>query len=151
MNLMGVRAIYVFELSRWFRTLTQSLLAPVISTSLYFVVFGSAIGSRMSAVGGVPYGAFIIPGLIMLSLLTESVSNAAFGIHMPKWSGTICSRSQPSAQIPITKPNRLKVSAVRIRKAAMVKGWAMWNGTKIRAVARMIRPRTIDLLAAAPT
>jgi ABC-2 type transport system permease protein len=89
MNLMGVRAIYVFELSRWFRTLTQSLLAPVISTSLYFVVFGSAIGSRMTAIDGVTYAAFIVPGLLMLSLLTESVSNAAFGIHMPKWSGTI--------------------------------------------------------------
>jgi ABC-2 type transport system permease protein len=89
MNLLGVRAIYVFELSRWFRTLTQSLLAPVISTSLYFVVFGSAIGSRMTAIDGVTYAAFIVPGLLMLSLLTESVSNAAFGIHMPKWSGTI--------------------------------------------------------------
>src|SRR5271156_5912836 len=89
MNLLGVRAIYVFELSRWFRTLTQSLLAPVISTSLYFVVFGSAIGSRMTAIDGVTYAAFIVPGLTMLSLLTESVANASFGIHMPKWSGTI--------------------------------------------------------------
>jgi ABC-2 type transport system permease protein len=89
MNLLGVRAIYWFELSRWFRTLTQSLAAPVISTSLYFVVFGSAIGSRMTAIDGVSYAAFIVPGLTMLSLLTESVSNASFGIHMPKWSGTI--------------------------------------------------------------
>ena len=89
MNLYGVRAIYHFELSRWFRTLTQSILAPVISTSLYFVVFGSAIGSRMTAIDGVSYGAFIVPGLLMLSLLTESVANASFGIHMPKWSGTI--------------------------------------------------------------
>jgi ABC-2 type transport system permease protein len=89
MNLLGVRAIYIFELSRWFRTLTQSLLAPVIATSLYFVVFGSAIGSRMTAIDGVSYAAFIVPGLTMLSLLTESVSNASFGIHMPKWSGTI--------------------------------------------------------------
>jgi ABC-2 type transport system permease protein len=89
MNLGGARAIYAFELSRWFRTLTQSIMAPVISTSLYFVVFGSAIGSRMSSVDGVSYAAFIVPGLIMLSLLTESVSNASFGIHMPKWSGTI--------------------------------------------------------------
>jgi ABC-2 type transport system permease protein len=89
MNLRGVRAIYWFELSRWFRTLTQSILAPVISTSLYFVVFGSAIGSRIKAVDGVTYGAFIVPGLIMLSLLTESIGNASFGIHMPKWSGTI--------------------------------------------------------------
>ncbi len=89
MNLNGVRAIYWFELSRWFRTLTQSLLSPVISTSLYFVVFGSAIGSRMTAIDGVTYAAFIVPGLTMLSLLTESVANGSFGIHMPKWSGTI--------------------------------------------------------------
>ena len=89
MNLRGVGAIYRFELSRWFRTVTQSLLAPVISTSLYFVVFGSAIGSRIKSVDGVTYGAFIVPGLVMLSLLTESVGNASFGIHMPKWSGTI--------------------------------------------------------------
>jgi ABC-2 type transport system permease protein len=89
MNLNGVRAIYGFELSRWFRTLTQSLLSPVISTSLYFVVFGSAIGSRMTAIDGVSYAAFIVPGLTMLSLLTESVANGSFGIHMPKWSGTI--------------------------------------------------------------
>ncbi len=89
MNLYGVRAIYRFELSRWFRTLSQSILSPVISTSLYFVVFGSAIGSRMKSIDGVSYGAFIVPGLLMLSLLTESISNASFGIHMPKWSGTI--------------------------------------------------------------
>ncbi len=89
MNLYAVRAIYGFELSRWLRTLSQSLLAPVISTSLYFVVFGSAIGSRMASIGGVRYGAFIIPGLMMLSVLTESLANASFGIFMPKWSGTI--------------------------------------------------------------
>ena len=89
MNLYGVRAIYVFELSRWLRTLGQSILAPVVSTSLYFVVFGSAIGSRMASVGGVSYGAFIVPGLLMLSVLTESLSNASFGIYMPKWAGTI--------------------------------------------------------------
>ena len=89
MNFHGVKAIYRFELARWFRTLMQSILAPVISTSLYFVVFGSAIGSRMTAIDGVSYGAFIVPGLIMLSILTESISNASFGIYMPKWSGTI--------------------------------------------------------------
>ncbi|ATQ41677.1 ABC transporter permease [Caulobacter mirabilis] len=89
MNLYGVKAIYRFELARWFRTLLQSVLSPVISTSLYFVVFGSAIGSRMASIDGVSYGAFIVPGLIMLSLLTESISNASFGIYMPKWSGTI--------------------------------------------------------------
>ncbi len=89
MNVYAVRAIYLFELSRWFRTLFQSIVAPVISTSLYFVVFGSAIGSHMTDIDGVSYGAFIVPGLIMLSLLTESVSNASFGIYLPKWSGTI--------------------------------------------------------------
>jgi ABC-2 type transport system permease protein len=89
MNFYAIQAIYVFELSRWFRTLTQSILAPVISTSLYFVVFGSAIGARMAHVDGVSYGAFIVPGLIMLSVLTESVGNASFGIYMPKWAGTI--------------------------------------------------------------
>jgi ABC-2 type transport system permease protein len=89
MNLHGVRAIYVFEMSRTFRTLLQSIVSPVISTSLYFVVFGAAIGSRMASVDGVSYGAFIIPGLIMLSLLTESISNASFGIYFPKFTGTI--------------------------------------------------------------
>src|SRR5689334_16689349 len=89
MNLYGIRAIYFFELARWFRTLVQSLASPVISTSLYFIVFGSAIGSRMTQIDGVSYGSFIVPGLIMLSLLTESVSNASFGIYMPKYAGTI--------------------------------------------------------------
>jgi ABC-2 type transport system permease protein len=89
MNIHAIQAIYKFELARWFRTLAQSILAPVISTSLYFVVFGSAIGSRMQSIDGVSYGAFIIPGLVMLSLLSESISNAAFGIYMPKWAGTI--------------------------------------------------------------
>ena len=89
MNLFAIKAIYRFEMARWFRTLLQSILAPVISTSLYFVVFGSAIGSRMQSIDGVSYGAFIIPGLVMLSLLSESISNASFGIYMPKWAGTI--------------------------------------------------------------
>lgn len=89
MNLYAVRAIYRFEMARTARTLMQSIAAPVISTSLYFVVFGSAIGSRMVAIDGISYGAFIIPGLIMLSLLNESLSNASFGIYMPKFSGTI--------------------------------------------------------------
>jgi ABC-2 type transport system permease protein len=88
-NTHAIRAIYKFELARWFRTLVQSLLSPVISTSLYFVVFGSAIGSRMAQIDGVSYGAFIVPGLIMLSVLTESISNASFGIYMPRYSGTI--------------------------------------------------------------
>ena len=89
MNLYAIRAIYYFEMARAFRTLTQSIASPVLSTSLYFVVFGAAIGSRMGEIDGVSYGAFIIPGLIMLALLNESISNASFGIYMPKWSGTI--------------------------------------------------------------
>lgn len=89
MNFHAVRAIYRFEMARTWRTLTQSVLSPVISTSLYFVVFGAAIGSRIQDVGGVSYGAFIVPGLIMLSLLTQSISNASFGIYFPKFTGTI--------------------------------------------------------------
>ena len=89
MNTYGIQAIYRFEMARWFRTIGQSLFSPVLSTSLYFIVFGSAIGSRMVEMGGVSYAAFIVPGLIMLSILTESVSNASFGIYMPKWAGTI--------------------------------------------------------------
>ena len=89
MNLYPIQAIYRFELARTWRTLLQSIASPVLSTSLYFVVFGSAIGSRMTAIDGVSYGAFIVPGLLMMSLLIESVSNASFGIYMPKFSGTI--------------------------------------------------------------
>ncbi len=89
LNLHAVRAIYIFEMNRAFRTWAQSIIAPVLTTSLYFIVFGTAIGSRMGDIGGVSYGAYIIPGLLMLSLLGESISNAAFGIYMPKWSGTI--------------------------------------------------------------
>jgi ABC-2 type transport system permease protein len=88
-NWRGVRAIYAFELARFRRTVWTSLALPVITTALYFVVFGSAIGSRMSEVGSVPYGAFIVPGLMMLTMFTESISNASFGIYMPKWTGTI--------------------------------------------------------------
>jgi ABC-2 type transport system permease protein len=88
-NWRGVRAIYAFELARFGRTVWTSLMLPVITTALYFVVFGSAIGSRMSEVGSVPYGAFIVPGLMMLTMFTESISNASFGIYMPKWTGTI--------------------------------------------------------------
>ena len=89
MNLRAVRAIYGFEMARTRRTLMQSVISPVVSTSLYFVVFGAAIGSRIPSVGGVSYGAFIVPGLIMLSLLTQSISNASFGIYFPKFTGTI--------------------------------------------------------------
>jgi ABC-2 type transport system permease protein len=89
MNFYAIRAIYLFEMARSWRTLMQSLASPVISTVLYFIVFGSAIGQRMGQIDGISYGAFIVPGLIMLSLLTESISNASFGIYMPKFSGTI--------------------------------------------------------------
>jgi ABC-2 type transport system permease protein len=88
-NVYAIKAIYRFEMARTFRTLTQSIASPVLSTSLYFVVFGSAIGGRMGQIDGVSYGAFIVPGLVMLSLLSESISNASFGIYLPKWSGTI--------------------------------------------------------------
>ena len=89
MNINGVNAIYHFEMARTFRTLVQSIFAPVLTTSLYFVVFGSAIGSRMTQVQGVPYGAFIVPGLMMLSILNESISNASLGIYLPRFTGTI--------------------------------------------------------------
>ena len=89
MNWRAVKAIYMFEMARTWRTLLQSVVAPVVSTSLYFVVFGAAIGSRITEIDGVSYGAFIVPGLIMLSLLTQSISNAAFGIYFPRFSGTI--------------------------------------------------------------
>jgi ABC-2 type transport system permease protein len=88
-NFHAIRAIYVFEMARTFRTILQSIVTPVISTSLYFVVFGAAIGSRITDIDGVSYGAFIVPGLIMLSLLTQSISNASFGIFFPKFTGTI--------------------------------------------------------------
>ncbi|KOR46600.1 sugar ABC transporter permease [Xanthomonas oryzae] len=89
MNVHAIAAIYRFEMARAFRTLTQSIASPVLSTSLYFVVFGAAIGARMGDIDGIRYGAFIIPGLVMLSLLNESISNASFGIYMPRWAGTI--------------------------------------------------------------
>jgi ABC-2 type transport system permease protein len=89
MNFQAIRAIYTYEMARTRRTLLQSVVSPILSTSLYFVVFGSAIGSRISHVGGVSYGAFIVPGLIMLGLLTQSISNASFGIYFPRFVGTI--------------------------------------------------------------
>jgi ABC-2 type transport system permease protein len=89
MNLHAIKAIYLFEMARTWRTLWQSIVSPVISTSLYFVVFGAAIGSRMQEIDGIAYGAFIVPGLIMLSLLTQSISNASFGIYFPRFTGTI--------------------------------------------------------------
>ena len=89
MNFYAIIAIYKFEMNRLFRTLFQSLLSPIISTSLYFIVFGTAIGSSIKSIDGITYGSFIVPGLMMLTLITTSVSNASFGIHMPKFSGTI--------------------------------------------------------------
>ncbi|HXH31481.1 MAG TPA: ABC transporter permease [Bacteriovoracaceae bacterium] len=89
MNFHSVKAIYLFEMSRFFRTFFQSVASPVISTSLYFIVFGSAVASRMGEIDGVGYGAYIVPGLVMLSILTESISNASFGIYMPRFAGTI--------------------------------------------------------------
>ncbi|NYT57616.1 ABC transporter permease [Alcaligenaceae bacterium] len=103
MNLPAMRAIYRFEMARTWRTLMQSIIAPVISTSLYFVVFGAAIGNRITEVGGISYGAFIVPGLIMLSLLTQSISNASFGIYFPKFTGTIYELlSAPISYLEIT-------------------------------------------------
>jgi ABC-2 type transport system permease protein len=89
MNYQAIKSIYMFEMARFFRTLTQSFISPVISTALYFVVFGTAIGSRMESVEGIGYGAFIVPGLIMLSVMTQATANASFGIYFPKFIGTI--------------------------------------------------------------
>ena len=89
MNIAGIRAIWVFEMTRFFRSIAQSLISPVLSTSLYFVVFGAAIGSRIQEVEGISYGAFIVPGLIMLTVLQQSIQNAGFGIYFPKFIGTI--------------------------------------------------------------
>ena len=89
MNLYAIKAIYTFEMARWFRTLAQSIASPVISTTLYFVVFGAAIGSRITRIDGISYGSFIVPGLIMLSVMQESISNASFGIYFPKYNGSI--------------------------------------------------------------
>src|SRR5262245_29541018 len=89
MNLGAIQAIYYYEMARAWRTLGQTIVSPVLTTSLYFIVFGSAIGSRINEVEGVPYGSFIVPGLIMLSLLTQSIANASFGIYYPRFTGTI--------------------------------------------------------------
>jgi ABC-2 type transport system permease protein len=110
-NVQAIRAIYRFEMARTRRTLMQSIISPVISTSLYFVVFGAAIGSRIAQVEGISYGAFIVPGLIMLSLLTQSISNASFGIYFPKFTGTIygfCRRPFPMSRSwwPMSVPPR---------------------------------------------
>ena len=172
MNWHGIAAIYQFEIARFGRTIATSLLTPVITTSLYFIVFGSAIGSKITTVDGVPYGAFIVPGLIMLSMLTEGIGNASFGIYMPKWSGTIyellsapvspmetvitssgtiCNCSKLFAQMPSTKPNRQKVIAVSSMKPIIASGCAIGSATNKCAVAKITSPRIIDLVAAAPT
>jgi len=134
MNTHAIRAIYQFELNRTFRTLVQSILAPVISTSLYFVVFGSAIGRHMNEVDGVPYGSFIVPGLMMLAVLTESISNASFGIYMPKWSGTIYQiLSAPISYVEIV---------IGYVGAAATK--SLMLGTLILGTARMFVPFTVE-------
>ena len=103
MNFHAIRAVYSFEMARFFRTIAQSILSPALSTSLYFVVFGAAIGGRIETIGGVSYGAFIVPGLIMLSLLTQSIANASFGIYFPKFTGTIYEiLSAPISYLEIT-------------------------------------------------
>ncbi len=103
MNFHAVSAIYKFEMARTWRTLLQSIVSPVLSTSLYFVVFGAAIGSHMNDMGGIPYGSFIVPGLIMLALLTQSIANASFGIYFPRFVGTIYEiLSAPASYVEIT-------------------------------------------------
>ncbi len=134
LNVHAIRAIYKFEMARTRRTLMQSIIAPVISTSLYFVVFGAAVGGRMPQVEGVTYGAFIVPGLIMLSLLTQSISNASFGIYFPKFTGTIYELlSAPVSYLEIV------VSYVG---AAATK--SMLLGAVILATAALIVPLRID-------
>ena len=130
MNTTAIRAIYRFEMARAFRTWMQSILSPVLSTSLYFVVFGSAIGGRLKTVDGIDYGAFIIPGLVMLSLLGESISNASFGIYLPKWSGTIYEL--------LSAPVALVEVVVGYIGAAASK--SMMLGVLILATARMFVP-----------
>jgi len=130
MNLHAVRAIYKFELSRTWRTLFQSIATPVMTTSLYFVVFGSAIGSRMMSIDGVSYGAYIVPGLIMLTVLMESVSNASFGIYMPKFAGTIYELL--SAPVSITETLLGYVGAAATKSVIL--------GTVILITARLFVP-----------
>jgi len=134
MNGYAIQSIYRFEMARWFRTLVQSLLSPVISTSLYFIVFGAAIGSRIAQIDGVTYGAFIVPGLIMLSVLTESIANASFGIYMPRYSGTIY-------EILSAPISYLEIVTGYVGAAATK---SMMLGLVILATARLFVPFTID-------
>ena len=134
MNWHAVKAIYRFEMARTFRTITQSIASPVLSTSLYFVVFGAAIGSRMGTVDGITYGAFIIPGLVMLSQLNESISNASFGIYMPKWAGTIYELlSAPVSHVEVV----LGYVGAAASKSVML-------GLLILATARLVVPYQIE-------
>jgi len=133
-NIPAIRAIYRFEMARAFRTWMQSILSPVLSTSLYFVVFGSAIGGKIKTVDGIPYGAFIIPGLVMLSLLGESISNASFGIYLPKWSGTIYELL--SAPVSITE--------VVIGYIGAAASKSLMLGTLILVTARVFVPYQIE-------
>ena len=134
MNVHAVRAIYKFEMSRTWRTLFQSIATPVMTTSLYFVVFGSAIGSRMMSIDGVSYGAFIVPGLIMLTVLMESVSNGSFGIYMPKFAGTIYELL--SAPVGLTE-TLLGYTGAAATKSVML-------GVVILATARLFVPFDIE-------
>ncbi len=133
MNRHALLAIYRFEMARWLRTLFQSLASPVISTSLYFIVFGSAIGSRMEQIDGVPYAAFIVPGLVMLSILTESTANGSFGIYMPKFSGTIYELL--SAPVGVTETVLGYVGAAASKSVLL--------GTVILVTARVFVPYTV--------
>jgi ABC-2 type transport system permease protein len=132
-NAHGIKAIYSFELARTWRTLVQSIAGPVITTSLYFIVFGAGIGSRVGVVDGVSYAAFIVPGLIMLSILTESISNASFGIFMPKWSGTIY-------QVLSAPVSPLEIVAGYVGAAATK---SVFLGLVILATARLFVPFSI--------
>jgi ABC-2 type transport system permease protein len=134
MNFPAVRAIYLFEMARAFRTLLQSIVSPVISTSLYFVVFGAAIGSRMNEIGGVSYGAFIVPGLIMLSLLTQSIANASFGIYFPRFTGTIY-------EVPSAPVSALEIVLGYVGAAASK---SILLGLIILATASLFVPLTIE-------
>ncbi len=134
MNLRAIAAIYRYEMDRTRRTILQSVVAPVISTALYFVVFGAAIGGHMGAVGGVPYGAFIVPGLMMMSLLTQSISNASFGIYFPRFVGTFY--EQLSAPISVVEIVTAYVGAAATKSVML--------GLIILATAALFTPLTVQ-------
>lgn len=126
MNIRGIRAIYTFEMARTLRTLGQSIASPVISTVLYFIVFGSAIGSHIQAIDGIPYGAFIVPGLIMLTVLSQSVSNASFGIYFPRFTGTIyeiLSAPLSFAEIVIGYVGAATTKSIMIGVTVLITAW----------------------------